>query len=156
MIHTTKEIINLLERFYHQRDEWACVIELRSAGYSGEESRVDLWAIHCTPSDGMRAHAYEIKRSRGDWLNELKHPVKRKFGLAVSNYFWIVAVPGVVKPEEVPGMIGLIEVDHNYLKKIISAEYRDKVRPTWALVAGMIRKILKQEAKRLPNLEEEI
>lgn len=78
------------------------------------------------------AHDHEIKISRGDWLRELRassgakayrHNVLASAKEAAErrsqnieqatlppNYFWIVAVEGIVRPDEIPDYAGLIEV----------------------------------------------
>ncbi len=125
------------------------VRELRpSVGYKGEERRIDLWVIECRPSAGMPAHAVEIKVSRGDWLRELKQPMKRRAAMAISNFFWIAAPKGIVKPEELPSDCGLIEFkaeteawDHGEIT--VPANYRDKVRCSWGLMASVLRNVTK-------------
>lgn len=145
---TAQDIIKAL-KYYHPHPHWACVTEMRSVGYKGEGRKIDLWALSCAPSDGLQAHAYEIKVSRSDWLSELKKPLKRRLGMAISNQFWFVAPAGIIKPEEVPPMCGLIEVSVGpmglYTTRILQAEYRDKVRPTWAIVGQMARSFYRTE-----------
>ncbi len=135
------------ENFYGYTDlDMVWIEEFRpSMGWSGERSRLDLWGIRLSPSNGMHAHAFEVKVSRSDWLAELKQPLKRRMALAISNYFWIAAPTGIVKPEELPHQTGLLEVNpeaiskSEILKSRHPADYRDKVRPTWAFVASALR-----------------
>jgi hypothetical protein len=150
---TSDEIISLLETKW-PKCLFAHVREFRpSTGYKGDERRIDLWVINRAPSAGMPAHSVEIKISRSDWLRELKSPTKSRLALAVSNYMWLACPSGVAKPEELPPMWGLIEVDPlaewNYekIKTIHPAEYRDKVRPTWGMIASLIRGMEREEKK---------
>lgn len=143
---SSKTIIDVLVEHYWPERSYARIREFRpSTGYKGEERRIDLWVIDRAPSAGMPAHAVEVKVSRGDWLREINNPIKARFAMAVSNYMWVAAPKGIVMVEELPAMWGLFEVDPNgtcgweKIKKIHPAEYRDKVRPTWGLVASLIR-----------------
>jgi hypothetical protein len=146
----SSEVIDCLRRFRFAGPSWAVVTELKpSTGYAGENRRIDLFAIECAPSKGMPKHAVEVKVSRADWLRELKQPLKRRMAMAISNYFWIAAPAGVVKPEELPPMCGLLEVPDDWQTATRygwgwlerhPAEYRDAVRPTWSLVASLLRR----------------
>jgi hypothetical protein len=144
------DVIRCLRKFYFTGNGWAVVTELKpAAGYAGEQRRLDVFAIECSPSKGVPKHAVEVKVSRGDWLRELKQPLKRRMAMAISNYFWIAAPEGIVKPEELPAMCGLLEIPadwetaqrfgYGWMVKH-PAEYRDAVRPTWALVASLVRR----------------
>jgi hypothetical protein len=149
---TAQEIIQALKRT-HPASHWACVTEMRSVGYKGEGRKIDLWALSCATANGMIAHSYEVKVSRSDWLSELKKPLKRRMAMAISNQFWFVAPKGVIKPEEVPHLCGLIEMieltpgqgSGLYANRVLQAEYRDKVRPTWAIVGQMARSFYRTE-----------
>lgn len=153
----SEEVIECLRARRFTGKAWAVVKELKpSAGYAGENRRIDLFAIECAPSKGMPKHAVEVKVSRADWLRELKQPLKRRMGMAISNYFWIAAPVGIVMPEELPAMCGLLEIpeDWNSPKRFgwgwlekHPAEYRDAVRPTWSLVASLLRRPLLEEVE---------
>ena len=63
---------------------------------------------------------------------------------------WFVAPKGIIKIEDVPPMCGLIEIElqpNGYYNRnfVLRAEYRDKVRPTWAIVAQMARSFYRKE-----------
>jgi hypothetical protein len=38
----------------------------------------------------MKRVCHEVKTSRGDFLSELKHPIKRRIGMRYSNEFYFV------------------------------------------------------------------
>jgi hypothetical protein len=122
---------------------------MRSVGYKGEGRKIDLWALSCSTADGLIAHSYEVKVSRADWLSELKKPLKRRMAMAISNQFWFVAPKGIIKPEEIPHLCGLIEVTQGpiglWTERTLQAEFRDKVRPTWAIVGQMARSFYRTE-----------
>ena len=50
----------------------------------------------------MRRICYEVKTSRADYLDELKHPLKRRIGMRYSNEFYFVTPADLVKPAEIP------------------------------------------------------
>jgi len=50
----------------------------------------------------MKRVCYEVKTSRGDFLSELKQPLKRRLGMRYSNEFYFVTPAGLVKAEEIP------------------------------------------------------
>jgi hypothetical protein len=109
------DILGCLEKRY-AGNGYVCVRELRpSVGYKGEE--------------------------------RLKQPMKRRAAMAISNYFWIAAPKGVVKPEELPPDCGLIEFKSEVWEPwyqgeiVIPANYRDKIRCSWGLMASVLRKV---------------
>lgn len=147
---------------------WHTVVwvdELRTkAGTDGGERFIDLWGIrpnvpHCS------ALAYEIKISRADFLRDAKIAKKHDGARALSNEFYFVAPPGVIKPEELPPWAGLIEpapawaevsTERGYrwmqtwegwetankptLKEIVKAPKREKPEPSWSLVVSLLRR----------------
>lgn len=144
---TSAQILDCLARRW-SGSGFVRVRELRpSVGFKGDDRRIDLWVLECRPSAGMPAHSIEVKVSRGDWLRELKQPLKRRAAMAISNYFWIAAPIGVVKLDELPNDCGLIEFEAEKMaepfyvgEKKVAANYRDKVRCTWGLMASVLRK----------------
>lgn len=144
---TAEMILDRLERRW-DGSGFVRVRELRpSVGYKSEDRRIDLWVLECRPSAGMPAHAIEVKVSRGDWLRELRSPWKRRAAMAISNHFWVAAPVGVVNVEEVPADCGLIEFDAArfgepwyYGETKVRANYRDKVRCSWGLLASILRR----------------
>lgn len=60
-----------------------------------------LWA-----SKGLTRHAFEIKVSRSDFIQELQNPLKHKWALECFHQFWFVAPLDVIQLEELPPNIG--------------------------------------------------
>lgn len=145
------EVIEALKKDWRRDWEMVWIKEFRpSMGWNGEQRRLDLWGMHLSPAKGMHAHSFEVKVSRSDWLVELKQPLKRRMALAISNFFWLATPKGIIKPEELPPQTGLIEIDlkakehWNICSQIHPADYRDKVRPTWAFVASALKNYSKE------------
>src|SRR5690606_1336612 len=125
---TAAEVLAVLQR--HYREPWATFAELRvGTGWgkprtvyprdtkgnyiltkSGNRKRktvhdvdttLDFFALHTWPSKKFRRIAFEVKVTRADYKNEIKKPWKREPGLAVSNEFYFVTPPGLLKKEEI-------------------------------------------------------
>lgn len=85
-----------------------------------EPFNIDFLALACHGQYGQRDRAlalathpwvgYEIKVSRSDFLHELKKPEKRAWAVAITHEFYFCAPKGLIKPSEVPGDCGLVEV----------------------------------------------
>ncbi len=132
--------------------------ELRTkSGMGGGERYVDLWGIRPGRDGLTQSVAYEIKTSRSDFLRDRKIANKHDGARALSNEFWFVAPPGVVKVEEVPDWAGLLEPAPDYddwkrcyswapwassntprLKQVVRAPMTTKIEPTWNIVVSMI------------------
>lgn len=106
----TDEIYKALYDHYsannNNKGEYVYFGELsKGTGMSGADRRMDFWAMSCWSGRGR--FAYEVKASRGDFLKELKQPMKRRYALLYSNYFYFIAPEGVCKIEEIPPECGL-------------------------------------------------
>lgn len=97
----------------HAGPSWAVFHEFRcGTGYGGgNQSRIDSLVLGMWPSKGLVRIAYEVKVSRSDFLREAKKPVKQVPALRVSNLFYYLTPPGIVKVDEVPPWAGLMEVE---------------------------------------------
>ena len=101
------DVIELLEKkySYHENGEqYARFPKLRTGtGYgTGKEQEIDFFSVALWKSSIDNITAYEIKLARGDFLNEIKHPEKRKYALLFSNQFYFVAPKDMIKPDELP------------------------------------------------------
>jgi len=165
---TAKDIKEMLRREHAGKnfsgEKWAFFEEFRLPGFALGVRSLDAWAINVWPSSNFAKVAYEIKVSRSDFLRELKEPIKRREALLMSNSFFFVAPRGLIKPEELPIECGLIEVAWDEQKAYrgmgagnvavwepgwrskttVSAPWHDSA-PTWALVAGVARRIARLE-----------
>ncbi len=108
--------------------EWAVVFELqKGVGFQGTTGRIDAAAFGCWPSKGHHRLAFEVKRSRGDFLRELKQPQKRVWVEENFHQTWFVVPAGLVKPEEVPESWGLLVAtkDGEKLRQVKVAMHRE-------------------------------
>lgn len=123
--------------------EWVLMEEVRdAAGFQGNRS-ADGIAMSMWPSRGLEINGFELKASRSDWLRELKDPAKAESIAAYCDRWWIVAVPNIVKLEELPVGWGLMELTpKGTLKEIKKAPARENVKPlNRSFVAAMMRRV---------------
>jgi hypothetical protein len=145
--------------------EWLFFRELRvgTGRQNGGAQRYDAFALNTLPHTGMKRICYEVKTSRGDFLSELKHPLKRRIGMRYSNEFYFVTPAALVTAAEIPTDCGLVEAGHAtfaewkqligrqaglfnydperraYCMITVPAPWRDNPGPTWQLVTAMLR-----------------
>jgi hypothetical protein len=124
--------------------EWVLMEEVRDAAGHAANRSADGIAMSMWPSRGLEINGFELKASRSDWLRELKNPAKAEAIAAYCDRWWIVAMPGCVKLEEVPTGWGLLELDpkKGALKDVKKAPAREDVKPlTRTFVAAMMRRV---------------
>jgi len=101
-----------LERLLVERypfPEWATIVEFSGGvGCSGYDQRADVVAFNCWPSKGFHRLAFEIKRSRSDYMREVDTPGKRAWLEKHFHQCYFVVIPGIVKPDEIPEGWGLL------------------------------------------------
>jgi len=151
---STQQIINAL-RERHSGNEWAFACEVALGiswgSYSGPGiekpirmlQRIDAFALNCWPSRSFMRVAYEIKLTRGDFLNEMAHPDKRQAAMLFSNEAYFAAPAGLIKPEELPDQWGLVEVVKGGKARLkVEALYREADEPMWPFVAALARALV--------------
>jgi len=163
---TADSMLNIVEASLHfSKSEWVFLRELRVGTGRNRHSlqRLDAFALNCLPHLAMKRVCYEIKISRGDFLCEMKNPLKRRIGMHFSNEFFFVTPAGMLSLDEVPTECGLIEVGKAttddskrlirshagffqvdpvsgwYCVVTITAPWRDTPPPTWQFAAAMLR-----------------
>jgi hypothetical protein len=171
------QLLDIIEAGMHaSRSEWLFLRELRvgTGRRNGDAQRVDAFALNSLPHTGMKRVCYEVKISRGDFLGELKHPLKRRMGMRYSNEFYFVTPAGLVDVKEIPVDCGLIEAGHatpdewkqliarhtgffhfdpetrSYCMIRVPAPWRDTPGPTWQLAAAMLRNQRKELEEKPP------
>jgi hypothetical protein len=110
-VNTEDALIGIVERALHASPaEWLFFRELRvgTSRQNGGAQRLDAFALNTLPHTGMKRVCYEVKTSRGDFLAEMKHPLKRRIGMRYSNEFYFVTPATLVTTAEVPAECGLI------------------------------------------------
>ena len=98
-------MIDIVERAIHASlSEWLFFRELRmgTGRHSGGAQRLDAFALNTLPHTAMKRVCYEVKTSGGDFLSELKRPLKCRIGMRYSNEFYFVTPAALVDAEEIP------------------------------------------------------
>lgn len=122
--------------------------ELRTGVGNHEDAGrfIDLWVMDVRPSRRLIRTAVEIKVSRSDFSNEMRHPGKRRMALRHSNEFWFAAPKGLILPTELPPEAGLLEVgDDGRVLKTVPAPFRETLPPTWLFMASVVRRASRVE-----------
>ena len=171
------DLIEITERAMHASPEWLFFRELRvgTGRQNGGAQRLDGFALNTLPQTAMKSVCYEVKTSRGDFLSELKQPLKRRIGMRYSNEFYFVTPAGLAKAEEIPAYCGLVEAGYAtaaewrvlfsrhagffnydperaaYCMITVPAPWRDTPGPTWQLVAAMLRNQRRQFSESPPR-----
>jgi hypothetical protein len=162
---TEASLIEIVEQAVHgSPSEWLFFRELRvgTGRRNGGAQRLDAFALNTLPHTAMKRICYEVKTTRGDFLSELKHPLKRRMGMRYSNEFYFVTPATLVSTAEIPADCGLVEAGHAtpaewkglinrhagffhydparraYCMITVPAPWRDTPGPTWQLVAAML------------------
>ncbi|BDC48411.1 hypothetical protein F183_A07270 [Bryobacterales bacterium F-183] len=173
-----EQLLDIVEAALHaSSNEWIFLRELRiGTGFrKGSLQRLDAFALNSYAHTGMRRVCYEVKCSRGDFLGEMKQPLKRRIGMRYSNEFYFVTPPGLVQMQEIPAECGWIEAGYaspddwrDILKRqagffyydpattafcilTVPAPWRDTPGPTWQLLAAMLRHQRRQMVERPPE-----
>ena len=123
----TAETIKALIAQKYSEDKYATFFELRSGTGAMAGSAIDAFVMNVWPSEKFTRYAFEIKISRQDMMHELNHPKKRQWSFDMSNEFWFVCAPGIVKPDEIPENCGLLVVSKNgrMLRSLKRAQWRE-------------------------------
>jgi hypothetical protein len=98
--------------------EWLVLFEVRTNtgyhhhGLSQADGRyIDAVALNCWASKDYKRIAFEIKVSKGDFMNEIKDPYKRLRGTIFFDEFYFVAPIGIIPRSLLPKECGLMEVN---------------------------------------------
>jgi hypothetical protein len=170
-------LIDIVERAMHSSSsEWLFFRELRvgTGRQNSGAQRLDAFALNTLPHTAMKRVCYEVKTSRGDFLSELKRPLKRRIGMRYSNEFYFVTPAALIDAAEIPAECGHVEAGHAtsaewkqlisrhagffsydpetraYCIITIPAPWRDTPGPTWQLLAAMLRNQRRQLSEDPP------
>lgn len=140
----------------HPFPDWIFAVEVRMSTGQGEsyymkghhatiggDQRIDAFAMHTWPSKKFVRIAYEVKVSRQDFLNELKHPDKRLAAELFANFTYFAAPAGLIKLGELPDGWGLVEINGDMTTTKIKPQWRetDKTMPV-SFVASLGRSLM--------------
>jgi hypothetical protein len=133
--------------------EWATFLEVHNGTGSTQRRSADAIAMNLFPSRGLRLHGFEFKVSRGDWLRELKDPTKSDPIQRYCDHWWIVALPDIVRPDELPPTWGLYVLKGSGLHAIAKAPPLERRPIDPPFLAALLRRAHEFAGR---NLDEEV
>lgn len=143
---TEKQLTQLL-RIKHSNPSQAFASQVPNATGMAQSRTCDGLAMGLWPSKGLHLTGYEIKVSRSDWLNELQDLSKSRAFQQYCHYWYIVAPKGIVQLEEMPAEWGLLcPTSGEKLRTKKGATLRDPLTPSFELLAGIFRALVKNSA----------
>jgi len=113
---TSAEVVKLIRRKYSGQD-YASFEQVADGTGRYAQSWIDVAAFGLWPSKGLHRMAFEVKISRGDYLNEVQNPNKNAWAKECFHEFWYVAPSGVIKDvTEVPEGCGWMQATRGGLR----------------------------------------
>jgi hypothetical protein len=112
---------------------------MRKVKQTTKEQRIDAFAMSCYAADIYIKIAFEVKVSRGDFLREIAEPVKRAGAMQLSNQFYFITPPKLVKVHEIPDDCGLMEAHNALIRVVKRAPRRECAPPDWSFIASFMR-----------------
>lgn len=149
---TSAQVLDSIERSFDPKRGYLVIREI--ALTRGDGRRADAVALQQYAARGIHLHGFEVKISRSDWTRELRDAAKADELIRSCEYFSVVAVPGVVRPEELPPGWGLFEVRGatRQLHRVVAATRRPDAEPlSLASACRLTRRAI--EAIRAPGEE---
>lgn len=103
---------------------------------------IDALSIDTWGSGHYACEGYEVKVTRSDWLRELRDPTKADTWRRHCAYWYVVAPPGVVRPDELPHGWGLILADRGHTRCTVrSPRQHDPVPLAPRQIASIMRAV---------------
>jgi hypothetical protein len=139
----------LCERRHDPRmGEWIIFRELANGTGSSAGRRIDVAAFNCWASKNFHRVAYEVKRTRGDFLRECADPAKRAWAEEYFHECWFACAQGVCTAEEVPEGWGLLVERGARLVRTKQAPLRAAADLTPWMTAAILRRAHQQLAEQ--------
>lgn len=160
----TKALLAVLERHYIKAgtEEMPGGVFVPEVGFNGPggNRRADAIYIGFTAASGRLMIGHELKVTRSDWLRELDEPVKSCAWSEQCHEWWIVAVPGVVKRDEVPAEWGLMEPPRGSrgrrMRVVKPAERFHGRQPSWDVCRSVLARWDTLRAKVIRDSVDEV
>lgn len=144
------DISNLLEKKYSE-PFWVVFKNLES--YKSDccfGNLVDLFALSIGLNKESRLHSFSIQINRIKWLEALKNNKKNQF-INYCDYKWIVALPGVVKLDEIPANYGFQLIENNEFRTIINPSFLNPQDVNRSIMALLVRNFIENKNCLLLN-----
>lgn len=147
------EILRILRKSVFPEPYWIFATELALEAWGAR--RVDAFALRVATGGhvgerGISVDRYltswslEVKVSRSDFLSEIADPRKRDPAMAIAHRFAFVTPAGLIKPEEIPDGLGLLEVNSERRVELrVRPSLMSPEQPDWRLVASIARAMMR-------------
>lgn len=131
--------------------------EVQSAtAYQGKQ-RADAVSVGLWPSRGLDVIGFEFKRSRSDWLRELKKPDKaEEIFQFCDRWYLVVDDVSIVRAGELPTTWGLLVVQGDKLVEEVEAPKLDAKPMAREFMASLMRSAQKDRDRAIAQPREEI
>lgn len=137
---TAPELMKLI-RLRFAGDAYVVVDQVAQGTGAHAQSWVDAAVFSLWPSRGLYRSAFEIKCARGDFIRELRQPIKNEWARECFHEFWFVAPSGVIKESEVPEGVGWMRPHGDTLAAVVHAKRKENPRLDNVFLAAVVRAI---------------
>ena len=141
---TTSDLTHRLFRKFDTNEDaitnkYIVATQVRPLGSHGDTT-ADAVIVGNWPSAGYEIQGFEIKVSRSDWLNEVKHPTKNDMTKQFCDRWWLlIASETMLKEGELPDDWGLM-VAHGKGIRIVKEAPKLDAKPADArFISGLMR-----------------
>jgi hypothetical protein len=138
----SEELVELLRKKYPS-PAYAVLEQVRSCtGYAKEIRTCDAMVMSLWASRGVHLSGFEIKVSRGDWMNEVKDPRKAE-GFQEQCHFWYLLTSDetIAQMDEIPQTWGWIAKKNGTLKLLKEAPVNPTAKIDHFLLASVFRNV---------------
>ncbi len=134
-----KQAIEFLRKRFEGHGQIVLPQVRNGTGHTYRTRTADALIVETWASRGIGFTGVEYKRSRHDWLGELKAPEKGEEIGQFCKYWVILAPAGLIDVEEMPELWGLWEIDGDKLKVRKKPPLRKYQSPTVEFVCSILR-----------------
>lgn len=120
-----------------------CVLleEVSNASGAGRNRSADFMVMNLWPSRGLHLTCIELKRSRNDWLRELKDPAKAEdIALYCDHFYLLTTSDTVAMKQEIPAAWGWMAIVKNRLVVLKEAPKLKPIEMDRSFLACLLRR----------------
>lgn len=156
----TSAAIKAALRVPFQAPGWQVLYEVADDTGTRATRSADAIAVGIWPSNGHLIHGFEIKVSRGDFLNEMRDPTKSQAVFQFCDRWTLVTPVGMVKTNELPDTWGLMTFDGTTIRTVKQAPPLVAQPMTRGFMSALLRRaaapgedVIKESVARAVELE---
>lgn len=146
---TTDDLKEMLRKRHPTGNgQWCYMEEVHDQTGYGRSRSCDAIAMSLWPSKGLELHGFEIKRTRADYLNELRDPDKSDTFKQYCDRWWLVASSRSIVQNDLPDDWGMLWARGG---KLVTARGAPKLDPKIIprdFLAALMRRAADQDGLR--------